>query len=686
MRAAHRASSAAPVLAWPVLAWLVLGCGHAAPPVDPEALRPPDRLTALARRLPPGADRCVLARVGTVAERHRELVGRLGAAGPLAWASGAPLSAYAEGVQRTTDGREASQIALRVADVEATRRWLQQRAPLRVEWGEARSCRDGDTRECWRWRAWAADTHTVMLRRGPWMSELEGVERRCAQLARRHRDALELTARRSGGAFVADALPRPEVTAEALLLPSAAGLRWEERIELPETFSPREAELFLDVASLAGDETLAAASDRRQRIRGDVLETEARFHWDDLALAAEDEARVRRALAEAARDRLHLPVEQVSVSNLEVVLAQLALRREQLAAASSEEARIRAARGLVALLRRARRVHPGNETLARAHFDVLLDPLGEAADAAEVATAMLGAEPVEPASWARRRREALAHVGPEALAEALVRDEVVPAARAEAAAATLVALRGSYESAEGAVVVAEAPPAEARRLRRARGSLPLATLLETLVALLDQGAARNVHAVLRTDAALEPGVRDTSAGRVLGWREGDASVRVAASWTGATDFLRGTQRALFRGLDGGEVDLLVALSPMDGAATEPDGVLRLRGRVEGERLSLTQASSRAFRWDAVGTYVGAPFGELEVRLFPPPDLEAGFESGEDARRARRRAGEEPVLSCRAPEEREEGVTLRCRTSPQLDASRRAWVRVVAPWIARSGRL
>ncbi|MEM9069134.1 MAG: hypothetical protein AAGE52_11540, partial [Myxococcota bacterium] len=400
-----------------------------------------------------------------------------------------------------------------------------------------------------------------------------------------------------------------------------------------------------------------------------------------LELARDDERRHREALAEEARIRRPVPADRVDVNDLARLRAQVELRWRRLSA-TRESLQGPQARELRVLLERGRQVHPDDGPLARMLLRVLLDFLRDGESASNLADEMLGRGVRDPEAWRIGRRRGLGLMGAEALRETLVEDGVATRQGAARAASMLAGFPGDYEIAEGAWLALQQSRRVERTLHRVRGVVPASALIDTLVSLVDpDGPSKSIHVIARVDAPLEVSAVGTENARVLTWPEGTFSWRVGADQLDAPDHLRGLTRGLFRDLpDDVGLEILLAAVPFGGSLEEPDGAIRVRARLQGGDLSVERASLR-LDWEAVAHYLSVPFEGLETRLFPPPDLEVEMPDVAAAERLLDRASEEPVLRCdRGEATAGPEVSVECGASPQLDATRRAWRRVVWPWL------
>ena len=673
-----------------------LGCERSTPSTTLLHAGPagaPDELDRLIARLPPGADRCAGARVGTVPAERRDLVRRLSGLdtrGPLAWSSGAPIAAYAEVQQENPERRRRAIFGLvRVSSVEATRTYLDRHPGMHIRWTEGGDpCPGAD---CWELRAEPVDERTVRIRRGPWEDHGRGTEVRCVDLARRFPDALEVSAWTaadglfSSGASFADEGLGFDVA--SVLAPFGRGLRRLEQYRLPHADLADEIAMLLQ-AVREEQGGIAAIAQQTKVAQGDVLEIRTDVRWEDLVLLRGDEARFNEALAMEAAARQPIPLPEIDVEDVDMVSEQVVLRLAALQTLPPNQRRP-SAEALRGLLERVVEAHPGHEVFAHQLADLLLDELGDAQAVVSLAGAVLARGTQDPRLWRLRRRRALARVGPDGLAEALVDDGIVTSARrAREAAAVLTRLGASdaYERAEGAWLTAEALEQAAPRLSRASGRMPLDAVAEVLLTLADASdSTRSVH--VRASSAAPEGAATRMLGPgVLEWTEGRQRVRAGAESTDAPD---GAFRLLRNVMAGavGRVRVVLALTPIGGDLVPPEAVIAIEGEVEGDELVLRRASRleegrgrTAVRWKRVGPLVGEPIAGYEVRLFPPPNVHVSLDDAAEAESLLERLEDEDALSCIRMTRQEAAV--RCNVSPQRDVTRRAWRRVMAPLVLR----
>jgi len=687
-----------------IVLWLIVvggtSCGTSATPPPIYRLDSPGRDAAarLAARLPSGADSCAVARVADVSARRRPLLRELSSIDAFAWAPGAPTLALAQVGRRGPDGRESRRVLLHVDDVDAARRWVVDEAPLRVLWVEEDPCRTG-ARECRRWHARALDEHTIQIARGPWAGSGggddgygergPGTQRRCADLAHRRPEAIELAIERQGLGVVVDDLGTPfgspGVDHSVVMIGEPLGVRWEEDLVLPTELPLEVLEVLLETREDSRASVLAAAATRESRRTAGGVRTIARIRWEDLELARDDAERLRVARVQAERARAPLDPHAIDVTDRALVDRQVALRRELMQQANAGGVPAHA-EALKVLLERAVEVHPDDAELVGALVRTLTE-LGDGELAARWATHMLEASIGDPEHWRQWRRRALAHVGADALGEALRSDGLARGVDASVAAEVLVAHTSRYEAAEAAWLASRTfARLGPRPTRIASAALPAESAFETMLLALDvEGLARSLHAVLTIDAPLASRVGGALEAPIVSWSEGRRGVRVGASTLASSDGLRGFGIELANGLpEGATFELTIALLPFGGDPRRPDAIARARGRVREGALVVDAFASTprvALRWENVPRYLAEPLAELESRLFPPPDLELELDSEADALLGIERArSEDAALDCVAREAR-----LRCQATPEREVARRAWRRVVEPWIVRAER-
>ncbi len=670
-----------------------LACGGSAPPaplLHTEPAATPDALDRLLARLPTGADRCAGARIGAVASERRGLVKRLSASSHLAmlsWGSDTPIAAFAEVRQESpTNGRQSTFALLRVSSVERMRAYLEDHRELRVRWSEGGAACPGA--ECWRYRAEAVDPTTVRIRRGPWSDRGRGTEMRCVDLARRYPDALEVSSRSaSDGLFSSGAAGGGlGLDLASVLLPRGSGLRRVEQYRLPDAEMADEIVMLLQ--NLRDDPGgIGAIAEQTKVAHGDLLEVRTDVRWEDLELLAGDEERYREAVALEASARSPLPLAEVAIEDLEMVREQVALRSDALGDLPPDERSV-AVRELRELLERAANAHPGQDALVERLVELLLGEQGDGEAAARWAEQVIARGPRDLRAWQVRRRAALARVGEEALAEALVADGVARSARrAREAAAVLARLPAgaSYEIAEGAWLSAATLARLRVRMTRARGTLPLDSLGELLLTLADgTRTSRSVH--VRAEGDAPDGAAVHLRAGVVQWTDDGRRVSAGATSTDAPD---GGYRMLGEMLAGlrGRVRVTLAMTPIGGDLSAPEAIVAVEGDVHDGELDLRRASAveegrqrTAVRWARVRALVGDPLLGYEVRLFPPPNLHVDFSDAAEAEAFLDRSADSDALNCIRMVRRE--AQVRCNASPQRDSTRRAWRRAMGPLIFR----
>lgn len=658
---------------------LAPACGPRVTTTAAPTLALPDAAAALAARLPSGADACVVARHGAVADRRRSLVRGLSSGRDLAWSNG-PFRAYAEARQggHGRVGRVASRVLLRVEDLALARRWLTEVAPIQVRWLEHDPCRDGEL-ACRTPHARLLDERTLLVAQGEWYGvDAEGEENRCAALALEHRDAIEVASMTTWVGGVNEDGERRPIPApyQSVLRPTRTGLAQEALLALGAGGSVLEVEHLVHELVTRN---ASAASDSQVRATPRGVEVRVRYQWEDLRLQADDDRRVRRAMLLDQRGPPILPLDEVEIAHRDRVRAQVALREDQLEA--TREGSLRDARRseLMELLERAVRVHTRDTNLATRLYDLWLEA-GRAQDAAELAGTLRTRFPSRARHWSVARRRAFAAVGAEPLATALVEDEIVARRDASRAAEALVPLAGDYEWAEGAWLAAQSARRLRLPMRPASARLPATSTVESLVTLLLDDAAprRAVFAVLQGRATGAAGVFGGADARIVTFGERGATVSVGAAVTDQN--LRALGRTLATLIEETEVDLLLMVRGFGDASGPPDAALQVRVRREGDQIVVRRASTvrregRALRWDRLGPLLGVPFAHLTPRMFPPPELRVTLPTIEDAARAETRSEEESVLQCASFDEQ-----LECSASPELDVTRRAWRRLMTPWL------
>jgi hypothetical protein len=643
----------------------------------PATRRPSARDAAvdLAQRLPAGVDQCVVARVGRLAPARRAAIAELSEAGPLAWLPDAPIVAYALGAQPSDDG-EAFEAWVRTSVPYAeARRYFEGARRARLRFDEQLLCADGVCRPVTIERV---EPTLLRIRRGAIEARGAGRERRCRALLVAHPDALEVAAQLADP-FVPGARISSPLATESYLRPSGDGLELHRTERYADVvFAATAARL---QAVLPPESSWISVADPIRRVaEGDALRFTARVAWQDLALRAQDVARLRRAMsAEVGLAWRVVPLDAIDVRRLEIVDRQVYIRRERLSEASVAEAEALAAE-LRALLERVLSVHPQEERFSEALFEILLDPLGDPRAAAACADRALAQHPAEPVTWRRRAREARLRFDPDAVAAALEEAGAVEAGRGRGAARALRALVDadvSYALAEGVIGAIEA----LERLEVVSRfpepvRLEWSALPETAVALfeLDRPLASTDHLLAWVRGV--GGVPGELPQGVVELDRGGASLDAAALWLG--DAPRGLRLLGERlGALGGERSLVLAFAVVseDGAWRPVESMLGLRGRATPQGMRVEAASGARLDWPRIARLLAEPLARTPPRL--PPSSFVAHVADDEARTIGERLRPWPELDCAL-----EGAQVVCRSELTGSALRRAWARVVEPLLRR----
>lgn len=637
---------------------LALACGSS---VMPAGSRPPgtDPAVELAALLPDSVDRCVVARPGMVPEGRRALVLLHSQAEPTAWNRELGVVAYASGVAEGEGGRQVRRSYYRLADPSEQK----VRRVLAVRWldepCEGEVCR----RAVARW----LDEHTLEVARYEWPERrLPLSSGGCVQLARERPEAIEVSSRITEG-IGAIHLLRP-AQERATLRVSTTSLALERELSFDDPVEARILEGQIAHGRSIESALLPLAGVRREveRKRERITIRESR-RWDELELAVEDERLRRQALALAVARREPLPVTRVRIDDLAAVRHQLRLRRAELARLGPEE-RARAATELAELLRRAWAAHPGEIWLGMALARLELDVRSDGHAALAVAEEVL-ARPLASPEWSALRREALAHVDPDALARALEADGLANRAEARAAAADLAALAAlgvPYDWAEGAWMTARTlfdgpAPRHAVEVR-----IPIEALVSALVGwvrLREDARHLTVQVAIRSAARADVrAVGESRAEIVVVRAPRGGMLHVAALPSSDLVAMRRLGAQLASVLPSGPLEVAISLRSAEGE--ELVSTLRLAGSLHGEMFAVARVSSAldGVPWPLFTRYLANPLAELTVALFPPPTLTVRAESAELAAELRRSvesthpgactvAG--PILRCRRPGRAEE---------------------------------
>lgn len=413
-----------------------------------------DPVRELVAKLPAGADRCVVARPALLSGARRALFTRVSQAESVAWRSELSVVAYASAYREYRDAAPGVVALLSFAAEPArVRAWLAARGPQYFDLGDAPRACDGNGCP---FHVRFLDAHVLELTRGRFTPRsAAGSEARCARMAERSPDALELSFARSR-ALLSLGLGILPLTASSELSQSAIGLH-VRRNDLMRSIA--DAERAANDPN-AGDVVLgpvgAIGSNMRRQQLDAAVQTEYDLLWEDLELARDDEARMQTAELEA--DALDHAEPDPSAGDLprEDVLAELGYLLERLRNASADErgARANAAR---TLLEHALARNGDDEGLALLLTELLLTELGAVEPARELVQ-RFGSRPFAQARWAELRRHAAALTSVEALAAAMSADRLAPRAKARTLAGEILArLRegAPYAEAERAVLTAK---------------------------------------------------------------------------------------------------------------------------------------------------------------------------------------------------------------------------------------
>ncbi len=676
---------------WLVLA-LLAGCGGLR--AGPGHALPPDPAIALVERLPAGLARCVAARVDRVPTARRRAFGEVSLAGSLAFEPGAPIAAAAVAAER--EGRLAPFVALfrTTAPPGAVRSFFESSAGAHLSFDDELLCEEEGL--C---RAVAIDfVEPTLLRirhgtfaearsRDALRSAPSGRARtnRCAALLLAHPGAVEVAA------WAAD--------------PAAPGSRISSALEGEWTVHAWRGGLHVTRVERYGDPRFAAtsaqlesalppepgwivAADPEIRVAvGSELRFEAELTFRDLALRAQDQERLRRAMAaEMAFAWRLVPVEGIDVRRYEVVDRQVYVRRERLREASGPDA-VALARELVALVDRALEVHPEQERLAEVRFEVLLDVLSDARAAANAAEAALGMHPDDRSIWLARRREALVRFDADAAAAALEDAGVADEGRGREVAAVLRALLGAASSAADGRTrmpypVAEAALALAERLEDASEPARLAAPLliewhalpETALALFElRGLAeRSDRLVAIVRGAPSPGAEPEHPFVELARSEGRER-RVAVVATDGRAGLRAFGRALPRATGQGRATLTFSVVGEPGARRIDAPLVALSGHATPRGFRVEAARGPTSDWPRVSRLLAAPLARMHPFHRPTPAFAVEPLGREERRVLLERLRASGQIECA-----DAGHGLACRSSLAGTALRRAWLGAVGP--------
>jgi hypothetical protein len=417
----------------------------------------PNYAAELAHQLPPGADRCAIARPVRLSLAQRPLLARISQAEPLAWTAQLQVVAYVSAERSARDAPLSRVSLLWLSDEpERVRAVLDAHDGLDLDWGEAgrSTCEHGCAA-----RARFVAPHVLRIERGQFpQGSSEGAERHCQRMAEGHPDALELAFKRARGAGSLALDGRP-LTTSFELRDGREGVHVERSDLMPSMAEaagilgdPLAAELLLAPLSLV--------SNLRREQADAMLRTDYDVLWEDLELARDDEARMRELEQQAGGPELPMPDTLPDPGRREDLLAQLGYRLEQVRRASGEQRRAQA-EGVRGLLERAVARSPDDEGLALLLAELLLTELRDGGPVSDLARRFAPLGSASRARWGLLRRHAAALAGVDALTDALLRDHAAERRKARAFAQAILAqwAEGApYEQAERAVLGAAKTP------------------------------------------------------------------------------------------------------------------------------------------------------------------------------------------------------------------------------------
>lgn len=401
---------------------------------------------------------------------------------------------------------------------------------------------------------------------------------------------------------------------------------------------------------------LVTPSPETARFDGGVWQV-VHFRLDDIALREQDERFRRQAMLERAQAQRPSPVDRIRMHDVRELRRQLELWTQE-ARGRGEAARAELSR----LVSRIATAHVGNRILMLESARACL-----AEGCAEVVLPWLDTFIRQGGADERVllfRRWAARDSAPDRLPSLLEADGVT---RSGQSAASMLTSQENYQAAEAAWRADESLPSP--RLARASGRLPVATLHETLVGLLDGTGDPLRVLYIRTDFR---GQNDDVQHRVdppllrVAWPHGDGVRQIAL--VPLTHDISQAQ-AVWNGLRG-EVTLTLAL----GDELAPGPALSIRGRVEGEEFVIHAASAR-YDWSAVRRFVSEPLERLSRRLFPQPPYRFEASEAEQAILEERARADESI-ACASGQDG--GGVFECAVSPERTSARRSMVEVVRP--------
>lgn len=383
------------------------------------------------------------------------------------------------------------------------------------------------------------------------------------------------------------------------------------------------------------------------------------IHFADLDLEEQDRRFRNQAYLESRQRTRPLPVARVRVMDTPHATEQLRLWGVE------AQRRTAAVESLLDLITRLSAAQPSNVGLLKQAAALAL-AVGHPEGVLPWLDAYLEQAPDEADERVHvLRRWAVSTAAPERLAGLLEEEGVT---RNGAEAAQMLVSTHPYDIAES-VWVADETLRQARRRRvRRGGSLPLSTLVETLVGLLDLPGTGTPAVFARVDTVERfDGFVAQSLTLAARWRSGVGSRAFLMSphFAEVSDATPRIQSFT------GEATVTVALGDDSGAHGD---VLSIQGHVDGDVFVVERASQR-YDWAAVATFIGEPLIALSRRLFPPPNYR--FSASAEAQESlmeRSRADE--GIACAAG--RDGGGVFECAVPAERIIARRSMVDLVRP--------
>jgi hypothetical protein len=421
-----------------------------------------DRAPELAALLPAGADRCIIARPSLIPPAQRMLVARVSQTEAMPWWPELEVVAYAGSFREHRDAPPSTVALLWVAaEPSRVRAVLDARGPQSFDWsGGSAPC---ETNACPA-RASFLSPHVLRIEHGAMgTSSSPGAEARCARMAAKSPDVLELTFARSR-ALLSLGLGVLPLTASSELRPTHSGLHMRRKDLMRSTEDAERAANDSTAADVMLGPIGALGSNVRRQQTDASVQTDYDLLWEDLELARADDVRMQAAERKADALERSQPEPNAWPAHREDVLAELGFRLEEIRRASVTD-RPTAVQAARALLEHALERSPDDEGLALLLAELLLDDLSldnlsvvePVRDLVRRFRSRPGAQP----RWGALRRRVAAFDGVEALAKVLVEDGLVERRKAHAVAGDIVLrLRGGapYLEAERAALNAGHPP------------------------------------------------------------------------------------------------------------------------------------------------------------------------------------------------------------------------------------